>query len=335
MRGFIPSSRLICWAFQGNTTKAFDLIYLKCNSDGADMATPDDSPDAGLVTLSVIIPCFNAADTVSTQLEAFTNQHWSKPWEIIVSDNGSSDNSIAIAERFRKRLPNLRIVDSSDQRGAAHARNVGAKASKGELLAFCDADDEVAPGWLAAISKALTEHEFVASRFEFNKLNAPWIQKNRRPQQDRLQRLRYPPYLLHAGGSGLGVRRSLHEAVGGFDESLPRLMDTDYCLRIQLTGAELHFVPEAVVHVRLRNDLDGIFHQARLWGQYNVLLSKKYRAHGVGVAHPWKQYMYRWKSILLNLEQIQNKRGRAALVSSLGWQIGRLQGSIKYRVPPF
>jgi glycosyltransferase involved in cell wall biosynthesis len=307
-----------------------------CNSEASKMTTPDDSLDTGLGMLSVIIPCFNVADTISTQLQAFTNQHWLKPWEIIVSDNGSTDNSISIVEQFRDRLPNLRIVDSSGRRGGAHARNVGTKAAKGDVIAFCDADDEVAPGWLAAIGEALTEHEFVASRFEFRRLNASWIQKSRQlPQQEELQRVRYPPYLPHAGGSGLGIRRALHEAVGGFDESLPRLMDTDYCFRVQITGVELHFVPEAVVHVRLRNDFDGIFHQARLWGQYNVLLSKRYRAHGVAAPYPWKKYMNRWKSILMNLLQIQNKRGRAALVSSLGWQIGRLQGSIKYRVPPF
>jgi len=70
--------------------------------------------------LSVIIPCFNAATTV--QLEALAHQHWCEPWEVIVSNNGSTDETVAIVEQYQEKLSNLRIVDSSDQRGAAHAR---------------------------------------------------------------------------------------------------------------------------------------------------------------------------------------------------------------------
>ena len=63
--------------------------------------------------LSVIIPCLNAEATIATQLEALANQHWSKPWEVVVSDNGSTDNSLEIVKSYKDRLPNLRIVDAS------------------------------------------------------------------------------------------------------------------------------------------------------------------------------------------------------------------------------
>src|SRR6266545_10527 len=106
--------------------------------------------------LSVVVPCFNSAKTIAIQLEALANQTWSEPWEVIVADNGSTDSSVAIAESYKKRLPHLRIVDASDRRGAGHARNVGAAAAAGDLLAFCDADDEVAPGWLSAMGQALS-----------------------------------------------------------------------------------------------------------------------------------------------------------------------------------
>jgi len=49
--------------------------------------------------------------------------------EVIISNNGSTDETVAIVEQYQEKLPNLRIVDSSDQRGAAHARNVGALAA--------------------------------------------------------------------------------------------------------------------------------------------------------------------------------------------------------------
>src|SRR5690606_18360027 len=110
------------------------------------------------------------------------------------------------------------------------------------------------------------------------------------PQQKELNRLWYSPYLLHAGGCGLGIRRSLHEKVGGFDESLPRLMDTDYCIRVQLTGVTLQFVPDALVHVRRRNRGRELFWQARVWARYNTYLYSRYRRPGEAVPRAWSLY---------------------------------------------
>src|ERR1700756_5684791 len=97
--------------------------------------------------LSVIIPCYNVGDNIAAQLEALAGQQWSEPWEVIVADNGSTDNSLQVVRECARRLPELRIIDASGKAGAAHARNVGARAATGDYLAFCDADDEVAPGW--------------------------------------------------------------------------------------------------------------------------------------------------------------------------------------------
>lgn len=282
--------------------------------------------------LSVIIPCFNAASTITVQLEALANQHWSEPWEVIVSDNGSTDETVATVEQYKEKLPNLRIVDSSGRRGAAHARNVGALAAAGEALAFCDADDEVAPGWVAAMGEALSKYDFVACQREYNKLNEPWTLKYRELSQiDGLQEYTYPPYLPHASSSTLGVRRSVHEAIGGFDETLLRLQDTDYCWRNQLAGTELHFVPEAVVHYRFRNTIKDIYHQSRLWGEYNILLYKKYRPLGMPEVS-WKTSVKDWWRVLRRLPRVVSKEDRAKWVSDFARRMGRLQGCIKYRV---
>jgi glycosyltransferase involved in cell wall biosynthesis len=282
--------------------------------------------------LSVIIPCFNTADTLGTQLEALANQDWSESWDIVLSDNGSTDKSLQVAERYTNRLPNLRIIDASSRRGAAHARNVGAMAASGDALAFCDADDEVGSGWVEAVGTALTEYDFVASRLDTDKLNASWNRAN--PQRDGLQRLWYPPYLFHACGSGLGIRRSLHEKIGGFDESVPTIEDTDYCLRLQLTGVEFHFMPNAVIHYRHRPSFMGMYRQARLWAKDNVLLYRRYGSASVNASQLWGQYARDWKRLLSRLPRIRNKGRRAVWVRLLGRQIGRLQGCIKYRVPP-
>lgn len=283
--------------------------------------------------LSVIIPCFNAANTIAVQLEALTHQHWCEPWEVIIADNGSTDQTVAIVKQYQQKLPYLRIVDSSGRRGAAHARNVGAKAAASDALAFCDADDEIAPGWVAAMGEALSKHDFVACRREYNKLNEAWTLKYRMLSQlDGLQEYRYPPYLPHASGSTLGVRRSIHEAICGFDEIMLRLQDTDYCWRIQLAGTKLHFVPDALVHYRFRDTIDSLYQQGRLWGEYNVFLYKKYRPLGMPKVS-WKAGVRAWVRLFKNLPHISSsKEARAKWVSDLAWCIGRLQGSIKYRI---
>src|SRR5689334_1914994 len=79
--------------------------------------------------LSVVIPCLNAAATLGVQLEALIGQSWPGGWEVIVADNGSTDGSREIVESYRGRLPDLKLVDASDRRGQAHARNLGAAAA--------------------------------------------------------------------------------------------------------------------------------------------------------------------------------------------------------------
>lgn len=282
--------------------------------------------------LSVVIPCFNAADTIAVQLEALANQYWSEAWEVIIANNGSTDETLAIVEQYKKKLPNLKIINTSAKRGSAYARNAGVLTAASDAIAFCDADDEVAPGWVAAMGEALSKHDFVACKREYTKLNEPWTLKYRPlTQQDGVQEYTYPPYLPHASGSTLGVKRSVHIAVGGFDETLFKLQDTDYCWRIQLAGTKLHFVPEAVVYYRFRNKLDELYRQARLWGEYNVLLYKKYRFLGMPKLS-WQVGVKRWVRLLKAPAQVFSQEGRAKLIWNFAWQWGRLQGSIKYRV---
>lgn len=52
------------------------------------------------------------------------------------------------------------------------------------------------------------------------------------------------------GGNNLGIKRSLHDAIGGFDESILLLEDVDYCWRIQEAGMKLHYAPDALLHFR-------------------------------------------------------------------------------------
>jgi glycosyltransferase involved in cell wall biosynthesis len=287
---------------------------------------------AQFMKLSVVIPCFNAVDTIAEQLNALMAQTV-EPWEVIVADNGSTDGSVAVVRQYLNQLPQLRMVDASACKGAAHARNVGAAAATGDAIAFCDADDEVSPQWVAAMIEALTQYDFVASCFEATKLNTPELLESRHiPQTDGLQTKYDPVFLPHAGACGLGVKRSIHAAVGGFDETLHYFEDPDYCWRVQLAGYPLQFVPNAVIHIRCRSNIHQMFEQARVWGEYSVLLCKKYQALGMPPAN-WQAGIREWFILLQRLVKVSLQKEKFdAIAWTLGWRLGRLKGSLRYQV---
>ena len=284
--------------------------------------------------LSIVVPCRNAAKTIATQLEALCHQQWRDDWEVIVADNGSTDGTQEVVEDYYGRLPGLRLIDASKRRGAAHARNTAAKMASGEALVFCDADDEVGIGWLTAVGNALLSHDFVASRMDVDKLNPPWLAITLNNVQGKeIRRAYYPPYLRHAGSSGMAVKKAVHDRVGGFDEMLREREDTDYCFRIQLQGFELHFVAEATIHIRYNEDAEVLFHQARRWAHYQALMYKRYGA-GMRLDHPWRSYLQTWRDLLACMPRVLKKESRPGWMKTLGTQVGLIQGAIYYGVPP-
>jgi GT2 family glycosyltransferase len=230
-------------------------------------------------------------------------------------------------------LPNLKIIDSSKKRGPAYARNKGVEASQGEFLLFCDADDEVASDWVAAMTKALESHDFVACRFETMKLNdSDTRQAGGSVQNNGIQEYTYPPFLPHAGAGGLGVKRHIHIAVGGFDETMPMLEDTDYCWRVQLKGTKLVFAPDALIHHRLRTSRLKIFRQSRLWGEFNVFLYKKYQPFGMPSLSKKEGVMKFWRLLRRMPYSMTDAEKRNQWLRQFAWRFGRVIGSIKYRI---
>lgn len=240
------------------------------------MGSGSPGPAVGAPRLSVVIACLDAADVLGVQLAALARQQAPCPWEVILADNGSRDATRDVAQAWSDRLP-LRVVDAGVVRGPGPARNVGARAARGEWLAFCDADDEVADDWLQAMARSLERNAFVAGRFEGERLNSARVLRSRRlDQQDGLQWSSPAVGMPHAGAGNLGVRRDVFLAAGGFDARLQHLEDTDLCWRIQRTGVPLVFAPEVVVHVRLRSTLRGMFRQGRSYGRAQADLERRY-----------------------------------------------------------
>ena len=239
------------------------------------------------VALSVVIACKNVADTIGVQLEALSRQRIDLDWEVLLCDNGSEDRTLEVAERYREKVPGLRVVPAAERRGPAYARNVGATESRARWLSFVDGDDEVAADWLPAMVAGLQQHDFVAGRFEARRLNSASVLRSRQLDQDT--DLQYSPFglpLPHAGGGNLGITRSVFEEVGGFDDRLTCLEDTDLCWRVQLAGYPLVFWPDAVVHVRLRSSARGQWAQGRTYGSAAAVLDARYRGTAAAAALP-------------------------------------------------
>ena len=294
--------------------------------------------------VSVIIACYNGAETLAETLDSLVAQHWDRPWEIILADNGSTDASLAIFAEHAARHPEtrMRLVDASARHGKPHALNLAIRAAAGRSLVFCDADDTVAPGWLAAMGKALGAHDFVAARYDLTALNPDWVSATRQEAQTRLLGiLPFAPFCLVAGGATLGFRKELFEVVGDFDPAFTADEDTDFCIRAHLKGYRLRFVPDAVYNYRFRASPEAIYRQAYNYARSEALLRRRHLTDAAFLTpRPWLQWSARLARLLA--AQLRNRllRRRQSLLQqarfhrALGMAMGDLAGSLAFRVAP-
>lgn len=107
-----------------------------------------------MTELSVIIPTRNRADSLARALESLTTQTLDPSrFEVLVVDNGSSDNTRCVAEAFARRLPALRYV-LEERPGLHNGRHRGMREAAAELLVYADDDIEAFPTWLASVLEA-------------------------------------------------------------------------------------------------------------------------------------------------------------------------------------
>jgi cellulose synthase/poly-beta-1,6-N-acetylglucosamine synthase-like glycosyltransferase len=189
--------------------------------------------------VSAIVPARDAAATIGRTLAALAAQEIGAPYEVIVVDDGSTDDTVAIAERAGGR------VIRGPGAGPGDARNLGVAEAAGELLAFTDADCMPAPGWLAAGVAALSEADLVQGAVE----PEPGVEMG---PFDRSLWVRSESGLYES--ANLLVRRELFERLGGFEEWIEPVAgksigeDTWFGWRARRAGARTAFEPRALVH---------------------------------------------------------------------------------------
>jgi glycosyltransferase involved in cell wall biosynthesis len=225
--------------------------------------------------ISVIIPALNVASTIEDQLDALAHQRFDGEFEVIVADNGSTDGTRALVEKWQGRLPGLRVVDASARLGSASARNVAVRAAAGPGLAFCDADDVVAEGWLAALAEGLESAPLVAGWCELLEEPTNRLLLPAGPRQTSMGFLRF------ADTCSMAVDKATLDSVGGFAEDMLRCSDVDFSWRLQLAGYEMVEAPAALVHKRSRRARRARVLQSYEWGRFQPILYKRYRDAGM------------------------------------------------------
>jgi glycosyltransferase involved in cell wall biosynthesis len=269
--------------------------------------------------LAVVIPVRNAADTLGEQLDALLGQRCDHPWEIVVVDNGSDDGTAAV------------VVDASDRTGINHARNGGARSTVARSVVFCDGDDIVADGWVAAMRDALVTAEFVTGRHELDRLNPSWV-ADMRGRGDQRPAPTFFGIFPTARGGNFGIRRALLGQLGGFaeDPAYSGADDIELSLRAWLAGVELVPVPEAVLHYRYRSDARSLWRQGTAYGRPRPLIRRRLIAVGRPAPHPlsgWRS----WVWLVLHLPVLRSRQGRARWTWVAANRWGQVLGSVRYR----
>jgi len=184
--------------------------------------------------ISVIIPTYNSAKQLPATLDAALSQSM-KDVEVIVVDDGSTDNTMRVLESYRDRITIIR----QEHAGRCAARNHGFAVSKGEYVIFLDAAAVMRPDMLEKLFAALQANSDRA--FAYSSFRWGWKQFRSFPyDKERLRRMNY----IHTSAL---IRR---ERFPGFDPTIEKFNDWDVWLTMMEKGSYGVYVPEVLFTVR-------------------------------------------------------------------------------------
>jgi len=204
--------------------------------------------------VSILIPSYNAEEWIADTLRSAVAQTW-EPKEIIVVDDGSTDQTLAIARSFES--PQLRVVTQKNQ-GAAASRNAAFALSKGDYIQYLDADDLMAPDKIAKQIEALGDSPSPRTllsgswgRFMYRHYRATFAPSalwcDLSPIEWLIRKMQLNLYMQT---SSWLVSRELAEAAGPWDIRLLGDDDGEYFCRVLLACDRVQFVPEAKIYYR-------------------------------------------------------------------------------------
>jgi glycosyltransferase involved in cell wall biosynthesis len=311
-------------------TESYTCPVLEPAIDGFTPAAPSDEAAVPAPELTVILPVRNGAASIGRQLDAVLAQQWDRPWEVLVVDNDSTDATPEIVADYVLRDPRVRVVTARRKHGLSHARNVGVERARSPAVVFCDDDDLVGDGFVAAMGDALRDHPIVACRLDWSTLNDQQgvIDVGRFQSSGIEQLFGYPL----AAGVG-GWQRGLWLELGGNDEALTSGgEDFDMSIRAHVEhGVSPYFEEEAVYRVARRSGFRATFHQARRYGVAHVQL---YARHGRGRVRPRDELRAAvrvWLSLVWHADDLLSAQRRVRWARRAGLRVGRLEQSVRSR----
>ena len=193
--------------------------------------------------VSVIVPTYNRANQLEGTLRSIVSQTY-QDFELIVVDDGSTDNTSKVIESF----PSAQYLPMKKNSGVSKARNIGLACAKGEFICFLDSDDlwkekklEIQIHWMESNTDnqvCYTDEIWVRNGVRVNQMN-----KHRKYTGDIF---RHCLALCIVSPSSVMIRAKLFSEIGNFDESLPACEDYDLWLRIAVKYA-FHFIEEPLI----------------------------------------------------------------------------------------
>ena len=180
--------------------------------------------------VSIVIAVYNREKYLGIAVDSVLRQTY-QDWELIISDDGSIDGTLDIAQQFALEDDRIQVL-TAEHKGAVHALIAGFDVARGEFIGQLDSDDLIEPPALELTVKALDEHP-----------NWGMVYTNYRDidEQGQLTRVGWRcsiPYSSHTLLTAFMtfhfrlIRKQLYQEVGGFDPNFDRIEDYELCMRL-------------------------------------------------------------------------------------------------------
>ena len=278
----------------------------------------------GIREIAVIVPAYNAASTIDAQLDALAAQDYTGAWSIVVALQPCTDDTEAVIRR--RNDPRVTIVDASRRMGASAARNDGVASTTASHVAFCDADDIVAPHWLSSLASDPCAEVVVGAR-------VPFVGEFDPVAIDMSKKYSAKPnsgFLMSVFSNTCMVKRDVLLEVGGFDEEFAGIEDIELGFRLQLSGHEVRCAPDADVYYRARSTTWGTWRQRRQWEVGRVALYRRYASDGMPRSDT-REALRDWVWLIARLPGLRDPRIKKRWLRRSAVRSGRFVGSLRYR----
>jgi glycosyltransferase involved in cell wall biosynthesis len=230
--------------------------------------------------ISVIVPAYNAAQTIEPCIQALQHQLCLTDYEIIVVDDGSTDKTAELAEAAGATV--LRLPHSR----AAAARNAGIRAATGDILCFTDADCTPTLDWLVQMITPFSDTAVMGCKGVYKTRQRGWVARFVQAEyEDKYDLLRTQETIDFIDTYSAAYRREVLLANGGFDERFSYVEDQELSFRLAAQGHKMVFQPTAIVFHRHSHTLWGYFRKKVMIGYWKAQVVRKFPQHLVKDSH--------------------------------------------------